>query len=167
MVACLAALAAASLPSAVLAQDHNADLDGDDPVDFVRRVYQREILRDVRGGKLSNEAFWALFTAEVARLLQSPVQPRPNLPIGLSHAFYGPGVLPGTEVTLQNVAAAPAGKAQGKGEGTAVAVDLQVRGTARRIIVRLARDQGHWRIADIDYGTGESYVTYQRKVRGQ
>jgi len=158
-----AALLGAMLPSAAPAQNHNADLDGDDPVVFVRRVYQREILRDVRGGKLSNEAFYALFTAEVGRVLQSPVQPRPNLPIGLSHAFYGPGVLPGTEVTLQNVApAAPA-----KAKGTAVAVDLQVRGTARRIVVQVARERGRWRIADIDYGTGESYVTYQRKVRGQ
>ncbi|MBV8837414.1 MAG: hypothetical protein JO000_12810 [Alphaproteobacteria bacterium] len=162
MAAFAAALAAALLPSAAVAQNHDADLDGDDPMVFVRRVYQREILRDVRGGRLSSAAPYALFTAEVRRVLQSPVQPRPNFPIGLSHAFYGPGVLPGTEVTLQNVT--PAAPGQG---GTAVAVDLQVRGTPRRIIVRVAREKGRWRIADIDYGTGESYMSYQRKVRGQ
>ena len=162
LAAIVAALAAASLPGAAPAQDHNAGLTGDDPVIFVRRVYRREILRDARAGKMSSEAFHALFTPEVRRVLQSPVQPSPNFPIGLSHAFYGPGVLPGTEVTLQNVT--PAAPGQG---GTAVAVDLQVRGTPRRIIVRVAREKGRWRIADIDYGTGESYMTYQRKVRGQ
>ncbi len=157
------ALLGAMLSTAVPAQDHTDDLAGDDPMIFVRRVYQREILRDARGDKIGNAAFYALFTAEVSRVLQSPVQPRPNFPIGLSHAFYGPGVLPGTEVTLQTVTPAAAGK----GRGTAVAVDLKVRGTPRRIIVHVAREQGRWRIADIDYGTGESYVTYQRKVRGQ
>jgi len=153
-----AVLLCATRPADAWAQRHDGDA-----VTFVRELYQGEILRDARGGKMSNAAFHALFTAEVGRVLQFPVQPRLNFPIGLSHAFYGPGVLPGTEVTLQNVTQGP----PGAGQGTAVAVNLAVRGTARRIIVQVVREAGNWRIVDIDYGTGESYVAYQRKVRGQ
>ena len=158
LLTALAALTAALAPCAGLAQDreHGGEQDA---VAFVRRLYEGEIERDARGAKIGNAEFYGLFTREVGRLLRSPVPPRPDIALGpLSHAFYGPGVLPGTQVTLQQVAPAA---------GTSVAVDLMVRGEPRRVIVRTARENGQWRIADIDYGRGDSYVAYQRKLRGQ
>ena len=154
----LAALTAALPPCAGLAQNREQG-GGQDAVAFVRRLYESEIRRDAGGAKIDNAAFYGLFTREVRRLLQSPVPPRANIVLGpLSHAFYGPGVLPGTPVTLRDVAPAA---------GTSVAVDLVVRGEPRRVIVRTARENGQWRIADIDYGRGDSYVAYHRKLRGQ
>src|SRR5262249_17310013 len=148
-----AALAGALLPGAAPAQEEA------DAVAFVRRLYQREILRDAGGSKVGDAAFYGLFTRDVRRLLKSPVSPRPDIPLGpLSHAVYGPGVLPGTAVTLVNVAPA---------QGTSVAVDLMIRGEPRRVIVQTAREGGQWRIADVDYGRGESYVAYHRRLRGQ
>lgn len=150
----IAALTAALPPCAGLAQ-------GGEPgaVAFVRRLYEREILRDARGAKIGNAEFYGLFTRAVRGLLRSPVPPRSNIVLGpMLHAFYGPGVLPGTQVMLRDVAPAP---------GSSVAVDLTVRGEARRVVVHTAREDGEWRIADIDYGRGESYVAYHRKLRGQ
>src|ERR1700751_4630680 len=99
MTTIAAVLAGALLPAAGVAQEAERDA-----VAFVRRIYQREILRDVRGAKIGDAGFYALFPQDPRRLLQSPVPPRPDIALGpLSHAFYGPGVLPGTEVTLQNV----------------------------------------------------------------
>jgi hypothetical protein len=149
------ALTSALAPAAARAQARESEQET-----FVRRIYQREILRDVRGTKISEAEFYGLFTSDVRRLVQSPIPPQPNAMIigrGI-HAFYGPGVLPGWEVTLQKVAPA---------RGTSVAVDIEVRGVARHILVHTAREGGEWRIANIDYGRGEDYVGYHRKLRGQ
>jgi hypothetical protein len=148
------ALTWALAPAAARAQERESEQET-----FVRRIYQREILRDVRGAKISDAEFYGLFTSDVRRLVQSPIPPQPNVAIGrLLHAFYGPGVLPGWEVTLQKVAPA---------QGTSVAVDIEVRGVPRHILVHTAREGGEWRIANIDYGGGEDYVGYHRKLRGQ
>ena len=95
----------------------------------------------------------------VRRLLESPIPPRPDVPLGPKlHAFLGPGVLPGWEVVLMNVAPAA---------GTAIAVDLTVRGERRRILVEPVREDGEWRVANIWYREGEDYVSFHRRLRGQ
>ena len=130
-----------------------------DPVVFVRRLYQRQILRDVRAAPVTDAELHDLFTREVRLMLETPIPPQPNAAIGrLVHVFYGPGVPSGWEVTLHDVAPA---------QGTSVTVDIRIRGTPRHIVVYTAREDGRWRIADIDYGEGESYVAYQRELRGQ
>jgi hypothetical protein len=152
----MAAALAWALPASVApAQDVEPDA-----VTFVRGLYQSEISRDARGETMSNAELQALFTRDVRRLLQSPIRPQPNaMMIGRGvHAFYGPGMLPGREVRLRNVALV---------RGTSVAVDLTVHGVARHIVVRAVREDGAWRIADIGYGQGESYVAFQRGIRGQ
>ena len=127
-------------------------------VTFVRRTYQRQILRDVRNVPMTDAELQAVFTNDVRRLLQSPVPPRPDVPIGPKlHAFYGPVVLPGSEVTLHGYT---------PGEGT-VAVDIKIRGVPRRLVVHPVREDGEWRIANIVYGPGEDFVSYHRKLRGQ
>jgi len=127
-------------------------------VTFVRRTYQRQILRDVRNAPMTEAELQAVFTNDVRDLLQAPVPPRPDLPIGPKlHAFYGPGVLPGWEVTLHGYT---------PGDGT-VAVDIKVRGVPRRLVVHPVREEDEWRIANIVYGPGEDFVAYHRRLRGQ
>jgi hypothetical protein len=130
-----------------------------DAVTFVRRLVQREIFRQAKDIPPDDARFFSLFTRDVRRLLESPVPPRPDIPLGPKlHAFLGRGVLPGWEVVLMDVTPTP---------GTAIAVDLTVRGARRRILVEPVREDGEWRVANISYGEGEDYVTFHRRLRGQ
>ena len=48
--------------------------------------------------------------------------------------------------------------------GEAVAVELTAQGETRRVVVRAVREAGGWRRADIDYGRGDGYVAYLRRL---
>jgi hypothetical protein len=133
----------------------------DSAVTFVRDFYTREVRRHAAGEGSSEPDFLAVFTADAQRLWRAAQANRNkgNEPAGLIlHAFFGRGALPGREIKL--------GAVTGSGRN-AVAVALTIQDNPRTLVVHTAREGGAWKIADINYGSGESFVAYFRKRAGQ
>lgn len=151
MVLSLAAFVAAA---PAFAQD-------DDVVAFVRDFYNQEIARHAAKQNRSEDDFLQVFTKEAQELWRAAQQnrSRANIPLGpIRHLFLGTGVLPGREVKLGAVAASGGG---------AVSVALTVQGSPRQLVVRTVREGGALKFADIDYGDGESFIAYFRRLAGR
>jgi hypothetical protein len=129
-----------------------------DAVEFVRAFYAKEAVRHNSRATIGEADFLAVFTAETQqawRAAQANRNPT-NVPIGpILNAFFGYGVLPGHEVKLGAVTA---------NAGDGVSVEFTAQGEPRRITVYAVREGEAWRIADIDYGRGDSYVAYLRRL---
>jgi hypothetical protein len=128
---------------------------------FVRDFYAREIRRHAAGEGSSEPDFLAVFTVDAQRLWRAAQanRNRTSEPLGhILHVFFGQGALPGREIKLGAVTAS------GR---NAVSVALTIQGNPRTLVVHTAREGGGWKIADIDYGSGESFVAYFRKRAGQ
>lgn len=131
---------------------------GEDAVAFVRDLYVKEVAQHAARSGMGEAEFLAVFTRETQNMWRAAQanRNRTNIPIGpVLNAFYGWGVLPGHEVKLGAVTDA---------SGDAVAVEFTVQGEPRRIVVHAVREAGSWRIADIDYGRGDGYVAYLRRL---
>ena len=128
---------------------------------FVRDFYSREIARHAAGEGSSEPDFLAVFTSDAQKLWRAAQanRNRTNEPAGsILHVFFGRGALPGREIRLGAVTAS----------GThAVSVALTIQGNSRALVVRTVREGGAWKIADIDYGGGESFVGYFRRRAGR
>ena len=137
---------------------HAEDLD---MVEFVRTLYARQVKMHADDERMSEEAFYALFSSELRALMKTP---RPGLarePIGpILNAFFGWGVLPHVPVAVAAVMPAFGGT----GGLFLVRVDLLVRGEPRQLIVRPVREDGLWKIADISYGNNESLLAYYQRI---
>jgi hypothetical protein len=126
-------------------------------VAFVRDLYVREIERHSTRAPISEAAFLGLFSGDLRALMQAPRHD--GDPAGrILHDFFGWGVLPGHPVNLVQVVAVDAGGLN------LVRVELVARGETRQIIVRLAREDHLWKIADISYEDGESLRAYFQRV---
>jgi hypothetical protein len=151
MVLSLAAVVAAA---PAYAQDDAA-------VVFVRDFYTQEIARHAAKQNQSEDDFLRVFTKDAQELWRAAQQNRSkaNIPLGpIRHLFLGTGVMPGREVRLGAVTASGAG---------AVSVALTVQGHPRQLVVRTVREGGALKFADIDYGDGESFIAYFRRLAGR
>jgi len=132
-------------------------------VSFVRELYENQVRQHADRTEPDNAAFYSLFTRETRELMQAPRTNPGKEPIGkILHAFFGFGVLPGTDVRLARVMPAFGGT----GGLFLVRVDLIVHGDPRQILVRPVREDGVWRVADIFYGGNESLAGYYRGITG-
>lgn len=133
---------------------------GDDAVSFVRDLYMREIARHNAKERGDAEFLNAFAPAAqkiwiAARDNKSP----PAVALGpITHAFFGPGALPGREVKLVKIAAST--------RPWVVAVEISIDGRPRKLDIYLVRDGTAWRFEDIDYGQGESFVSHHRRRAG-
>jgi len=128
----------------------------EDGVAFVRDLYARQVALHNARGRMAEADFLPLFARTLRTLMQAPRPGLAHAPAGpILNAFFGWGILPGQPVTLQWVRAAAGG---------AVAVEIVARGEPRQITLRLVREQGLWKIADISYGHGESLLAYYRRI---
>jgi len=151
MVLTLAALVAAA---PAFAQE-------DETVAFVRDFYTQEVARHAAKQYQSEDEFLRVFTKDAQELWRAAQANRSkaNVPVGpIRHLFLGAGVLPGREVKLGAVTASGAG---------AVSVALTVQGNPRLLVIRTVREAGALKFADIDYGDGESFIAYFRKLAGR
>lgn len=148
-----------SLAAAFVAAPASAQNDA--AVAFVRDFYAKEIARHVAKERAADEGFLAVFTADALKLWRD-AQANPNkgqVPLGsIRHVFLGSGALPGREVRLGAVTSAGGGR---------VAVALIIQGNPRKLMVTTVREGGALKFADIDYGDGESFVAYFRKLAGR
>jgi hypothetical protein len=133
----------------------------DSGVAFVRDFYTREIRRHAAGEGSSEPDFLAVFTADAQRLWRAAQasRNRANEPLGhILHVFFGQGALPGREIKIGAVTAS------GR---NAVSVALTIQGNPRTLVVHCVREGGAWKISDIDYGGGESFVAYFGRRAGK
>jgi hypothetical protein len=151
MVLSLAAVAAAA----------PAFAQGDDAVAFVRGFYTKEIARHAAKEHQGEDDFLKVFTKDAQELWRAAQANRGKVqvPLGpIRHLFLGTGVMPGREVKLGAVTAS--------GNG-AVSVALTVQGNPQQLIIHMVREGSAFKIADIDYGDGESFVAYFRRLAGR
>jgi hypothetical protein len=138
--------------------------DGGDMVEFVRKLYVRQVALHAGKAPARGDAFYSLFARDLRALMQAPRPGAAREPIGrILNAFFGWGVLPGQPVQLDRVMPADGGA----GSLKAVQVDLVVRGEKRQIIVRPVREDGLWKIADISYDHGDSLLAYYQRITGR
>jgi hypothetical protein len=130
---------------------------------FLRDLYQREIERHNRRLPSDNNGFYAMFTRPMRELMIAPRVANANLPAGpILHALFGQGALPGREVVLGDVTLV-----REDASSAAVRVTLTVLGNPRQLTVALLRENGVWRIDDIDYAPGDTLVTYYKRITGR
>ena len=133
-------------------------------LEFVRELYARETERHNARAPISEEAFLALFARDMRGLMQAPRSYTDREPAGpILNAFFGWGVLPGRAVELIQVI--PADGAPGNLD--LVQVGIRVNAERRRILVRSAREDGRWKIADILYENGDSLRAYYARITGR
>jgi len=138
-------------------------LAGESAADWTRALYQREIQRHMAGAGVSQEEFLSAFTPRAQELWRAARNgPGPAMEGPILSAYFGWGVLPRQSVALEGVASE-----RDDGSVARIAVDLRVKGLARRVIVEARTISGGWRIDDIAYGEGESFLGYQRKCAAQ
>jgi Protein of unknown function (DUF3828) len=94
-------------------------------------------------------------------LMHAPRKLPADAPDGpVRNAFFGPGVLPGTDVKIGK-----AKRVSGKDSGPArVAVEIRHHGEAHRIVVHIVKERGNWRIADITHDSGKSLADHYRAM---
>ena len=132
-----------------------------DAVAFVRDFYIQEIARHATKERASEADFLSVFTADAQNVWRAAQANRnkANIPVGpILHIFFGRGALPGREIKLGAVVSSG---------GDAVSVALTIQGNPRQLVVHTVREGGAWKFADIDYGSGESFVAYFRGLAGR
>ena len=74
-------------------------------IEFVEVTWEKQARLHTEKTPLGDEAFYALFSGEMQKLMRAPRTMPANAPIGpLLNAFFGYGVLPGTEVEIGKIA---------------------------------------------------------------
>ncbi len=107
--------------------------------------------------------FYALFTREMRELMHAPRRPDPNALDGpILHVLFGRGAMPGRDVVLGEITTVR------EDAGTAtVNVALAVLGNPRTVVVAMLRQDGGWRISEIDYGDGETLSARYKRATGR
>jgi hypothetical protein len=155
---CLVAVAVFAAGGAV-----HAESSAGGPADFVRELYQREIVANEARTPMSESEFLAVFSRATRNLWQAGRNSSVKIPIGPKlHAFFGWGMLPGFKVTLEKVSSARDATGAPR-----VSVDLTVRGEPRHVYVHPVMENGRWRIANISYDHGEDLVSFRKRLSGR
>jgi hypothetical protein len=134
----------------------------DSAATFLQDLYTRETERHNKRLPRDQDAFYALFSREMRELMQAPRVANPREPVGpILHALFGRAVLPGTEVTYGGV------RTVRSDDGMAMLkVTLTVRGSLRELGVVLLRQEGAWRIHEIEYDGPDTLAAYYRRITG-
>ena len=132
------------------------------PAVILHGIYERETERHNKGLPADNAAFYDLFTREMRELMHAPRLANPRISAGpILHALFGRGVLPGTQVILSGVTTTRSD------DGIAMLeVRLTVHGTIRELGVIMLRQDGAWRIGQIEYGSDDTLAGHYRAHHG-
>ena len=129
--------------------------------EFVGALYERQAELLAANKPLSDDEFYELFARDLRRLMKAPRRTRNNQPIGpILNAFFGWGVLPGTEVKIGKITLVSGNY---KGPAT-VGVDVSIRADKHRILVHVVRENEAWRVANVIHDSGKSLVSHYRRI---
>lgn len=139
----------------------HAECGGPSAVEFVEGLYQKQGRLQAQNTPLGRDDFLPLFSRGMRALMQAPRRPNKNATLGpVLNAFFGWGVLPGTEVKIGTVKLA-----SGQDEGPAtVGVTVSYRGETHDILVHVLPETDGWRIANIIYDNGKSLLDHYREI---
>ena len=142
---------------------HSVARNADEPSMFLHDLYTRETERHSNRQPVDNDAFDAMFSRELRELMQAPRRTDLREPAGpILHALFGRGVLPGTQVILSHVTTTRSD------DGIAMLeVTLTVRGQLRNLGVILLRQEGAWKIHEIEYDGPDTLTAHYRRITGQ
>ena len=86
-----------------------AECGGPSALDFVEGLYEKQVRLQAQQTPLDQQEFLELFSKGMRALMRSPRRPSRNVSLGpLLNAFFGWGVLPGTEVATGISVSSPA-----------------------------------------------------------
>jgi hypothetical protein len=156
----LGLLAGAALPGAPPAR---AECGGPSAVEFVEGLYEKQVRLQAQNTPLDQDEFLALFSKGMRSLMRAPRRSGRSVTAGpVLNAFFGWGMLPGTEVKVGKIALV-----SGQDEGPAtVGVPLSYRGEAHKVLVHVLLDEDGWRVANVIYDNGRSLIDHYRAVTG-
>jgi hypothetical protein len=128
---------------------------------FVEALYTEQARLNAANTPLEGDRFYALFTRKLRHLMQAARHDPTSAPDGRAlNAFFGWGVLSGTEIEIGKVA-----RVSGSAYGPAtVSVELDYRGEHHKVMVRAVQENESWRVANISYDSGESLVDHYRHI---
>jgi hypothetical protein len=129
--------------------------------EYVAALYEGQARMLAAKSPLGEGEFVAMFARDMRELMRAPRKLPADAPDGpVLNAFFGPGVLPGTEVKIGK-----AKRVSGKDSGPArVALEIRHHGETHRIVVHIVKERGNWRIADITYDSGKSLADHYRAM---
>ena len=142
----------------------HAECDEYTNTDYVASLYESQARMLAANSPLSEAEFVAMFSHDMRELMRAPRQLPTNAPDGpVLNAFFGWGVLPGTEVKIGKVK-----RVSGKEDGPArIAVEIRHHDQKHKIVVRVVKERGNWRIADITYDSGKTLSEHYRAMTRQ
>ena len=127
-------------------------------------VWQKQARLLAAQTPLSQEEFDALFSRGMQALIHAPRPYLKDQPIGrILNAFFGWGVLPGTEVKINDI---EIDSGDETGPAT-VRVAIEHHGEPHKILVHVVMQNDEWRIANIIYDSGKSLLEHYRVLTGR
>jgi hypothetical protein len=143
------------------AQSGHAECGEQSANEYVGDLYREQARLLAAKASLGKDEFDDLFARGLRKWMQAPRRPRNNRPIGPPlNVFFGWGVLPGTEVTIEKITLV-----SGNTNGPAtVGVDLSIREERHRILVHVVRQREVLRVANIIYDSGKSLISHYRGI---
>jgi len=147
------------------AQPGHTECGGSGITEFIDITWQKQARLLAAKTPPDNEEFNALFSPGMRALMQAPRRYPNDQAIGpLLNAFFGYGVLPGAEITVDVIEIASGNEEVGP---ATVRVGIEHRGEKRKILVHVLRENDDWRIANIIYDSGRSLIDHYRAITGR
>jgi len=133
-------------------------------IEFTNTVWQKQARLLAAQTPPSEEEYYALFSRGMRTLMQAPRPYLKDQPIGrILNAFFGWGVLPGTEVQINDIE-----MHSGDDNGPAtIRVMIEHHGEPHKVLVHVIMQDDDWRIANIIYDSGKSLLEYYRVLTGR
>ena len=133
-------------------------------IEFTNTVWQKQARLLAAQTPPSEEEYYALFSRGMRTLMQAPRPYLKDQPIGrILNAFFGWGVLPGTEVEINDIE-----MHSGDDNGPAtIRVMIEHHGEPHKVLVHVIMQDDDWRIANIIYDSGKSLLEYYRVLTGR
>src|SRR5690349_13801088 len=141
-----------------------AECGGPSALEFVEGLYEKQARMQAQNVPLDPDEFLTLFSKGMRALMQAPPRANRNVTAGpVLNAFFGWGVLPGTEVTVGRITLA-----SGHDEGPAtVGVPVTYRGEAHKVQVHVLFGDDGWLVVNIIYDNGKSLLNHYREITGR
>ena len=148
----------------VIARDGHAECGEPTATNSSSELYEKQARLHAANAPLGEDEFSCAVFPRLRKLMQAPRRTANNAPIGpLLNAFFGWGVLPGTEVTIGKIALV-SGKMRARPPSASTS---DTAAESRQILVHVVREKEVWLVANIIYDSGKSLMAHYRGMAGK